>query len=76
MSELEPLNASFVVRIWWEDTEGAPIWRGRVQNVFTEQMLYFTEWHALTGFLCTACGVSPPSRVPLRDSFIHTQGDT
>ena len=46
---------SFVLRIWWEEGEEAPVWRGWVQHAASGESQYFERVGDLIGFVeaCT-----------------------
>jgi len=42
---------SFVLRIWWEEGEEAPVWRGWVQHAASGETSYFEQVEDLIGFV-------------------------
>lgn len=67
MSQRTHLDASFIVRIWWEDrsqnTE-APVWRGQVQHVASGETAGFCSRAELWDFLLHWTGASAPGNGP------------
>ena len=54
-------DASFVVRIWWEQRPPAePLWRGQVIHTATNQACYFERVEDLVVFVQNWAGISPP----------------
>jgi len=52
MSSTPHKDASFIVRIWWEQRGGRRVaWRGRVIHAQTHQSAYFEGIPALVAFL-------------------------
>jgi hypothetical protein len=44
-------SSSFVVRIWWEEGEGASVWRGWVQHAVSGEARYFRHISDLLVFV-------------------------
>jgi hypothetical protein len=60
-------DASFVVRIWWEQRPGAePLWRGQVIHTATNQARYFERVEDLVVFVQNWTGISPSLEPGLR----------
>jgi hypothetical protein len=62
-SEMEnkQVSMSFVARIWLEaETNGAPIWRGHVRHVQSNDEAYFQDLKTLNEFLAQVSGVTGP----------------
>jgi len=59
-------DASFVVRIWWEQRPTAePLWRGQVIHTATNQVSYFERVEDLMVFIQNWTGIFPsPERGP------------
>jgi hypothetical protein len=47
---------SFVLRIWWEEGEEVPAWRGWVQHAASGESRYFERVGDLIGFVETCTG--------------------
>jgi hypothetical protein len=47
---------SFVLRIWWEEGDGPPIWRGWVQHAASGDSCYVHQLADLVAFLETRTG--------------------
>jgi len=51
-------NASFVVRIWWEERQdGPPLWRGQAIHTATNQSRYFERLEDLVAFVQNWTGI-------------------
>jgi len=48
---------AFVLRIWWEEGNGAPVWRGWVQHAVTGNVCYFRCISELLAFVEQHTGV-------------------
>ena len=44
-------TASFVLRIWWEEGEKGPIWRGRIEHAISGDNRYFQKIQELFHFI-------------------------
>lgn len=55
MAQQKRRDASFVVRIWWEDRNravtGSPVWRGQVQHAVSGESVGFHSVGELWDFL-------------------------
>lgn len=55
MTPLDNRNASFVLRIWWEEADAKPggrrLWRARVQHVRSGEATYVQDLEGLLGFI-------------------------
>jgi hypothetical protein len=54
MSLLGDRSASFIVRIWREEREGAAqglVWRGSIENVRDDEKIYFKELGVIEEFI-------------------------
>ena len=55
MTPLHQRHSSFVIRIWWEQTDAAagsqPIWRGWVQHVASGEAAYVQDLEGLLAFI-------------------------
>jgi hypothetical protein len=52
---------SFVIRIWWEGDDAAPVWRGWVQHAASGSARYFHRIDDLLAFVeeCTGALAGP-----------------
>ena len=51
-------DASFVVRIWWEQRQdGPPLWRGQAIHTATNQSRYFERLEDLAAFVQNWTGI-------------------
>lgn len=57
MSEAKHHSDSFVLRVWWEEGEEAPVWRGWVQHAATGDVRYFHRVSELLAFVEHHTGV-------------------
>lgn len=54
-----PRDASFVVRIWWEQgRDGLPRWRGQAIHTATKQTRYFERLEDLVKFVQKWTGIT------------------
>lgn len=52
---------SFVARIWLEgESDGNPIWRGRIQHVRSNQEAYFQDLAEMGAFMERVTGIPGP----------------
>jgi len=63
MSLTRRRDASFIVRVWWEQRESAPpIWRGQVQHAASGQTAFFQTVGDLLRFIEHWTGnLTPPA---------------
>jgi hypothetical protein len=61
---------SFVVRIWWEEGDGLPTWRGWVQHASSGQVDYFQHLVELLSFVEAYTG--PLAQTP--DATVEGRG--
>lgn len=70
MTPLHQRHSSFVLRIWWEETDAAesqPIWRGWVQHVRSGEAAYVQDVAGLLAFIERWAGRPPhPDKPPAR----------
>jgi hypothetical protein len=50
-------SSSFVLRIWWEEGEASPVWRGWVQHAASGDARYFHHLSDLLAFVETHAGL-------------------
>ncbi len=61
MTALYKRNASFVVRIWWEQkSRKLAVWRGQIIHVQTGQTFFIQDENALLNFIRRWTGTSGP----------------
>ena len=52
MPEKQPMDGSFIVRIWWEsDSNDNPVWRGQVVHAQTRRSSVFEDVDTLIVFM-------------------------
>jgi hypothetical protein len=56
MSGEQRQSDSFVLRIWWEEGEASPVWRGWVQHATSGESNYFDQITELLAFVETRTG--------------------
>ena len=56
MTEVRRQSNSFVLRIWWEEGETDPFWRGWVQHAASGETRYFDQLQELLAFVETQTG--------------------
>jgi hypothetical protein len=71
MTSFHQPHSSFVIRIWWEETDvtpdSRPIWRGWVQHTRSGEATYVQDLEGLLGFIERWTGkLSSPDGSPTR----------
>lgn len=56
MDDRQRRSDSFVIRIWWEEGDGVPTWRGWMQHAASGQTHYFQHLVELLTFVETYTG--------------------
>lgn len=51
VSVTESRTHSFVIRIWMEETDGPPTWRGQITHVMSGNRRYFSDPREVVSFL-------------------------
>jgi len=62
---------SFVLRIWWEEGEEPPVWRGWVQHAISGETQYFERFDDLLGFVEAHTGLLTPTSTGLDKGLVE-----
>ncbi len=52
-------DASFVIRIWWEECDQGFLWRGQVIHAPTGEVLYLDQLEEILSFIQQWSGIAP-----------------